>query len=294
MSNLEPQATVAGDAAAAYRSAVLAAAGIDRPMDLNGSLAYLQESAQAGHRPAQAELAALAGNWRLTADIVSGKAPARTSWASLRSAIDVAAWLRIPDGHTLSEEPRIASVRRFISTATCDWLVKLGKPHLKKATIYNTQSGGLEEDRVRTNTAADLNLERFDVVLGFLRARIAALAELPTVALESSQILHYDVGEEFSLHHDFLDVSFPGLAEQVASHGQRALTLLIYLNDGYEGGETAFPLLGKSFKGRKGDALVFWNVLPDGAPDRRTLHAGTAPTRGEKWLFSQWIRVRAS
>ena len=35
----------------------------------------------------------------------------------------------------------------------------------------------------------------------------------------------------------------------------------------------AFPLLGKSFKGRKGDALA---------------------TRGVKWLFSQWIRVRST
>ena len=67
-------------------------------------------------------------------------------------------------------------------------------------------------------------------------------------------------------------------------------TLLIYLNDGFEGGETHFPLTGLRFKGRKGDALLFHNVLPGGAPDPITLHAGLAPARGEKWLFSQWIR----
>ena len=29
-------------------------------------------------------------------------------------------------------------------------------------------------------------------------------------------------------------------------------------------------------------------------PDGRTLHIGTAPTSGEKWLFSQWIRIPAA
>ena len=28
------------------------------------------------------------------------------------------------------------------------------------------------------------------------------------------------------------------------------------------------------------------------APDYESLHAGLAPTRGEKWLFSQWIRSK--
>jgi hypothetical protein len=27
-------------------------------------------------------------------------------------------------------------------------------------------------------------------------------------------------------------------------------------------------------------------------PDVKTLHAGLAPTRGEKWLLSQWMRRR--
>jgi prolyl 4-hydroxylase len=105
--------------------------------------------------------------------------------------------------------------------------------------------------------------------------------------------MHYEVGQEFRVHHDFFDVNIPGHAREAAARGQRALTVLVYLNDGYEGGHTAFPHLGRSFKGRKGDALIFWNVDESGAPDWRTLHAGTAPTSGEKWLLSQWIRIRS-
>jgi len=112
-------------------------------------------------------------------------------------------------------------------------------------------------------------------------------------ALEPTQVLHYEVGQEFAAHHDYLDVSFPGYARDVQKHGQRALTLLVYLNDDYDGGHTAFPLLDLRYKGRKGDALAFWNLADDGTPAPRTLHIGTAPTRGEKWLLSQWIRISA-
>ena len=69
-------------------------------------------------------------------------------------------------------------------------------------------------------------------------------------------------------------------------------TFLIYLNDDYEGGETDFPMLSWRYRGRKGDALVFWNVSPQGHVERKLLHAGLPPTSGEKWLLSQWVRDR--
>jgi hypothetical protein len=83
------------------------------------------------------------------------------------------------------------------------------------------------------------------------------------------------------------------MAADIAKRGQRFMTVLIYLNEGYESGETEFPLIGVRYKGRKGGALHFRNLDPAGAPDRQTLHAGLAPTKGEKWLLSQWIRDRA-
>ena len=108
--------------------------------------------------------------------------------------------------------------------------------------------------------------------------------------MELPSVLHYAPGEQYAPHHDFCDVSLPGPAKDVADHGQRVLTFLIYLNEDYEGGETDFPQLNWRFKGRKGDAVFWWSVDENGAPDPRTLHAGLPPTSGEKWLFSQWMR----
>jgi prolyl 4-hydroxylase len=103
-------------------------------------------------------------------------------------------------------------------------------------------------------------------------------------------VLHYEAGQQFAKHFDFIDPEQPGLSEDIAEKGQRVATLLIYLNDDFTGGQTAFATLGYSFKGGKGDALMFWNTDAQGRPDRRMLHAGMPPLSGEKWILSQWIR----
>jgi prolyl 4-hydroxylase len=280
-----------GSAEAAYLLAVFTAAGYGVPQDLKAALGHLQRAAEGGHRLAQTELAALVGNWRLVRDISAGKAHRTQTWADLRAAVDVAGWVRIPDGRMFTAEPRIATVKGYLSAPACDWLIALGRPSLKAAQVYDAETGDLRADSNRDNSAAQLDVERIDTFTAFVRARIAALANVSIGGLETSQVLHYRVGEQFAEHCDFLDPSNPGHARDVAVHGQRALTVLIYLNDDYEGGETAFPALGRGYKGRKGDALVFWNLTPEGAPDYRTAHIGTAPTRGEKWLFSQWVRI---
>lgn len=281
------------DADSAYSVAVNTAYGLDVALDLKGALPHLQLAAEQGHRVAQTELAALVGNWRLVGDISNGKALPRDTWERLRAAVDLRAWLTQPAGRALSNQPRIAMIKRFISAAACDWLVSRARPHLQRAQTYDPQSGATVADSARTNTSAEFVPGRIDTLVAFVRARIAAFTGMSPSALETSQVLHYAVGEIFAPHYDFLDPKHAGNARQVAEHGQRVLTLLIYLNDNYEDGETYFPKLDQGFKGRKGDALVFWNVTPDGAPDPLTLHMGSAPASGEKWLFSQWIRRRS-
>mgnify|MGYP002884022138 FL=1 len=62
-----------------------------------------------------------------------------------------------------------------------------------------------------------------------------------------------------------------------------------------ESGQTIFPQLGLKIKPRQGSALFFHNTRPDGAIDKRTLHAG-APLTGpgmEKWAMNIWVRDKA-
>jgi predicted 2-oxoglutarate/Fe(II)-dependent dioxygenase YbiX len=132
-----------------------------------------------------------------------------------------------------------------------------------------------------------------DFFTQLVRARIAHAAELSTDALEPPEVLHYSVGESYRPHVDFFHPQLPNFAEQMRVKGQRIKTCLLYLNEDFEGGETEFPKLALKYRGRAGDALIFENVKPNGTGDLQTLHAGLPPTRGEKWLFSQWMRSKA-
>jgi prolyl 4-hydroxylase len=105
-------------------------------------------------------------------------------------------------------------------------------------------------------------------------------------------VLHYDVGEEIKNHFDFVDPKTPNYQQEIAERGQRIVTFLLYLNDDYTGGETDFPRLGVSHKGRRGEGLFFSNALPTREPDLRMIHAGRPPLSGEKWIVSQFIRDR--
>ena len=278
------------EAEAAHTRAMYAAEQAGASTDWVAALNDAQRAAELGHRLAQAELAALSGNWALARGLGTGETPDPSLWERLRRSVDLARWLTPPRPQILSKSPRIATVEQMAEPELCDWLIERARSKIAPAGIYDDESGAQRVHPVRTNSACYFPWNESDLVLLALRARMARVAELPVFALEPTAVLHYTPGQEFLPHFDFLDVSKPGPAKDVAGRGQRVLTFLISLNNEYEGGQTEFPALGKRWRGRKGNALFFWNVEPDGAIDRRTLHAGLPPTSGEKWLLSQWMR----
>jgi prolyl 4-hydroxylase len=269
----------AGSGEAAHLLTVFIAAGVGFKPDWQVALNGLLNSAELGWAPAQREFALLAG-----------EPAAEGNWRVLRGKIDTAAWIASPAARELRASPRILAVDGFAAPEACDWLIELARPHLKPAMTYDPASGGTHYEAGRTNSACHLILPHSDLVLALIRARMASATGVPAQFFEITTFLHYLPGQTFAPHHDYLDDGFPGYVNEVAQHGQRVLTFLLYLNDDFEGGETEFPLVGFRHKGRKGDALFFWNVQKDGSLDRQTLHAGLPPTTGEKWLLSQWVR----
>ncbi len=251
------------------------------------SLDHLERAAELGSPRAQQQIRLLSGHAGAL-DATPG------AWGRLRRSVDWKAWTEPPPKRVLSEAPRLRAVEGFLSPAVCDWLVGRAEPLLKPATVYDPATGASRQEQARSNSAVEFDIVNADVVMMLVRGRMGAATHLPTAAMEPLQVLHYQVGQRFERHFDFLDTSVEGYARDVAGRGQRIATFLLYLNDDYEGGETEFPVLGLRHKGRKGDALFFANVDAANQPDRRTLHAGVAPTSGVKWLLSQWIRDRAA
>jgi hypothetical protein len=136
------------------------------------------------------------------------------------------------------------------------------------------------------------NLLETDCVLALVQQRMCRSLDVPLRHLEPAAVLHYAVGQEIKPHFDFVDPNVPNHDEEIAQRGQRVVTFLIYLNDDYADGQTDFPRLQLSHKGRAGEGLYFVNALADGKADVRTLHAGRPPSSGEKWIVSQFVRNR--
>jgi len=277
-------AAAAGHAEATERRALFECSGVGRPAEWEKALDSLADAAELGSERAARQLILFAEDrfeGATPADVVPG------AWRAMRSRISIARRLRAPGtgGRTLSADPFIRAIPAMCSAAECQWLIAAAAPRLERATLYNEGVG-----EGRTNQFAVLDLVHTDLIAEMIRARIANEIGAPLPCLEVSQLLRYGVGEEFALHCDFLDPQVN--RGDIDRFGQRSATFLIYLNDDFEGGETSFPRLGINHRGRTGDALVFGNVGPNRMPDPRTQHAGRPPTRGEKWVFSQWVRDR--
>jgi len=165
---------------------------------------------------------------------------------------------------------------------------------LGRALIYDAAVGKDLADHMRTNSAAGFDLMRADLVQIAVQTRISAAAGIPVEYLEGPTILHYAVGEQITNHYDFVNPRMPNYQTEIETRGQRIATLLVYLNDDYEGGETDFPELGLRYHGAKRGGLLFTNALSNGEPDLRMVHAGLPPKDNEKWIMSQFIRNRVA
>lgn len=280
-----------GGAEAGSRLAVLTAAGVYLQSSLAKALKLLATSAERGWVPAQQQLRALAPERALASEENPRTTPAEY-WRRLADTIDTNDWSSAPDGVVINASPLIRSFDGFVPEPVCRLLVDRSAGRLSRALVYDPIEKRDRENVTRTNSWAQFDLMGSELVHLLVQLRMQAACGVPLCNMEANAILHYAVGEESGDHFDFVDPRTPNYEQEVAQNGQRILTFLVYLNDDYEGGETEFPELGVSHKGRAGEGLYFVNTLDNNEPDLRTVHAGRPPTRGEKWILSQFVRGR--
>ncbi|CAI0382438.1 unnamed protein product [Linum tenue] len=122
---------------------------------------------------------------------------------------------------------------------------------------------------------------------------------------EGLQILHYEIGQKYEPHFDYFLDEF-----NTKNGGQRTATLLMYLSDVEEGGETVFPSAkansstvpwwdelsecgkkGLSLKPKMGNALLFWSTRPDASLDPSSLHGSCPVIIGNKWSATKWMHL---
>jgi prolyl 4-hydroxylase len=283
-----------GSGAAAARMAAILALGVHRPQDWSLALEWLAKAAYKGYVPAQRQLVALCPDVSLAARHLGSTSPLKlTQWLQLARSVNVGQWRTSPAANILCDDPRVATFPGFATPEVCAVLIGLTEGRLEPARVYDPVA---QQDIVyahRNNTVATFSVETVEVIHALVQERMAVACGLPLRHFEPPTELHYFPGEQITNHYDFVDPkSTPDYAGEIARNGQRLITFILYLNEDYEGGETAFPTLGLSHKGRIGEGIYFVNALPDMQPDLRMLHAGRPTTRGEKWIVTQFIRNR--
>ncbi|PWA81678.1 Oxoglutarate/iron-dependent dioxygenase [Artemisia annua] len=196
----------------------------------------------------------------------------------------------------LSSEPRAVIFHNFLSPEECDYLISLAKPHMSRSTVNDRVTGKSIYSSTRTSSSMYLARERGKMIQS-IEKRIADITSLPVENGEGLSIIHYEVGQKIENHHDYFTNDF-----MIKNGGQRLATVLMYLSDVEEGGETVFPSAkgninrkwgkkGLSVKPKKGDALLFYSMKPDASLDPLSLHGGRPVIKGDKWCAVKWIRV---
>eukprot|EP00596_Hydrurales_sp_CCMP1899_P003962 CAMPEP_0119038528 /NCGR_PEP_ID=MMETSP1177-20130426/7506_1 /TAXON_ID=2985 /ORGANISM="Ochromonas sp, Strain CCMP1899" /LENGTH=450 /DNA_ID=CAMNT_0007001235 /DNA_START=145 /DNA_END=1497 /DNA_ORIENTATION=+ len=237
----------------------------------------------------------------------------------------------------ISERPLVFKVPGFMKSEECEHIIERAASQLQKSFVMGSQKAeaiSKPDNNGEAGSVHDSNLETFDdqsaddslyrssynawlhagdEVSIRLQNRLAEITGFPVQLFqqksEDLQVVKYDAGGQFKVHHD-----------SSAFH-PRLLTALLYLNnvpDGM-GGETWFPFAGerKNFnlsveeaissalnmrsnpidqpgllvKPVEGDAIIFFNHLLSGDIDPAAVHAGL-PIIGEsnkKWVANYWV-----
>lgn len=285
----------ANDGAALFKLGIWRLEGRLLPRDLTASRDFFRRAAEAGRADAAAIHAAFVANgtggpsdWPRALALLeklASKDQAAKRQLELIGAMTLTAAgdpVSVPEGETLSNAPRVVLFPRLFTAAECKYLIETAEPLFTPAVVVDPATGRQIQNPVRTSDGAMFPWVRESPAIHALNRRTAAISGTDVAQGEPLQVLRYRPGQQYKPHFD----AVPGL------DNQRVMTVLVYLNDNYQGGETEFPKTGLKVKGKRGDALLFRNVGDDGRADDSAMHAGLPVKSGMKLLYSRWIRAR--
>jgi prolyl 4-hydroxylase len=183
-----------------------------------------------------------------------------------------------------SDRLELYTAENFLLPDECDELVEIIRTNLRPSTISHD---GSADSSFRTSRTCDLIRGEPEVRL--LDERICGAMGIDPKFAEPSQGQYYDVAQEFKPHTDYFE-PYELERNSTPTLGQRTWTFMIYLNDVAEGGHTAFVNVGLAIPPKKGMAVIWNNLKPDGQPNYDTMHHGTPVKRGHKAIITKWFR----
>lgn len=163
----------------------------------------------------------------------------------------------------------------FISPEERQHIIKQAKERLSDSLV---DTDGRIDKNVRQSQTAWL--QKTDPVIRSVMERCVGYVNKTIDHCEQLQVLHYGEGGHYRPHQDVF----------IGEKNSRRHTFILALTDDYDGGETEFPNINKSFKLKAGDALFFNTLDRYGLDTSKALHGGKPVKSGEKWICNLWVR----
>ena len=189
-------------------------------------------------------------------------------------------------GYTIFEIPDLLTAEQ------CDKLIALGKAKGMDSSAvlnYDTQSTTKMDETHRKSRHTWLNDEESPIIQE-IAEYTSMVSKLPIENQETIQIASYEPGGKFNAHCDACIYDDKEYCDKINRNaGQRKLTLLIYLNDTFEGGATEFTTLKHKIKPEKGKAILFASTDENQVIYKESMHQGNEVLNGEKWIATKWV-----
>ncbi|NBU34028.1 2OG-Fe(II) oxygenase [bacterium] len=180
----------------------------------------------------------------------------------------------------------------FLTHNECDRIIQLStEAGLHKSQVYTSEKDN-QDDQHRVSEQCWLD-NSVDHLILKISQKAAEISGKPISHQETLQVVKYPQGGFFNPHYDPCVGDIEFCKRMNEKGGPRYMTLLVYLNDDYEGGETAFPKLDKSVKPQKGKAVVFFNTDNEGKILENSMHGGNPVSNGNKWICNKWVRMES-
>lgn len=175
-------------------------------------------------------------------------------------------------------------IENFITPKECEYLINMSKEKLIPATLFGvnrdtiTKKNDNTERHSYTHDIVDTTLPVYEKI----KQQIQNHVDMKGKHIETLHVVKYESGGYYLPHFD---------SSGTGSIVSRPYTFLIYLNEGYGGGETKFNVINKTYKLKVGDALFFHNHDSSGDTSGSSRHSGESVTSGIKWVCNVWIRT---
>lgn len=182
--------------------------------------------------------------------------------------------------------PLIKTMENFLTHEECQVLIEESRNRLRDSSIISYSGYGVLEKGIRSTWSATANSD--NLFVKNIRDRISILLDIDVERFDNLEVICYKEGGEFKLHRD--DFNCIRLPQACEKGGNRIASVIIYLNDNFDGGFTDFPYLKFRVQPKEGKFLFFDYSNSDQEIKHSTSHSAEPVYNGEKWIAALWIR----